>query len=180
MIKVFFSKQVKILAFDIGNNFGYSYSFFDKSNKKIIVKETNVINLDKEYFRIGMENRLHDCMVDKGFIFSYIVEDLIKRINPDIILAEDIFLHQFLSAYKALNIYMYELERVCSKFNKKVYKIPTKKGKLSSGSGNNNKNDVKNFILSCKNIILKNKNISEHEYDSIILTYYFINKIFNI
>ena len=109
---------------------------------------------------------------------------LIKEFNPDFIIIEDAFYNpKCPSAYGSLLQCICTIAMFCrDKYNKPVYRIPTRSAKQSLfGIGSANKKDIIGAVLACPNLMFKQKKsaelMGEHEADSIAIGYHFIMNV---
>jgi len=171
----------KILSLDpSSSNFGWAYSQYDTKNGNF----KNVKYGSFKSSKIAIKNKEEVAKYGLKMITLDVIEDeitkLITQYNPDYVVSEDAFMHQYAQTYASLVLIIYTIQKVCRKFGKVLYTISPKEIKVTvASSGNANKEAVQNSVINHEKITVPRTKsnpideMSEHEADAIATGYAF-------
>lgn len=177
--------RITILGIDPGlTNTGYNISIYDTNKGTTKVQQFDLITA----INVAKKENKKDYKIYGNiiplFVYERLIDDIITKYQPDYICSEDAFYNpRTPNAFFSLKSCILTIERVLYKHEKVLYKIPPKKAKLAIGRATANKEAVQELIqnlpdLSFRKTDIKSINkMTEHEADSVAITYAFVKTI---
>jgi len=180
--------QIDVIGFDMGkSNTGWNYSIFDTESKEFIIQETGMITALK--YATRAINRDNVALFGKSVITLDILEtdivQLLDKYRPVYIATEGEWAGMMITAYTSLVLCNYVLMRVARNYNLGVYKVsPTEAKKFCTGERWADKELIQKSILENTKIVfdssIDTSSLTEHQFDSVSISYTFCNKILPI
>ena len=173
----------KILSIDPGlTNTAWVLSNADIDNYTLNVLKYNTIKATK-----SIEKNENPLGLNRNILSLQYLENELRSIisasKADFIVIEDAFYNpKRPTAFLSLSLCIYTIEKlVAMTFNKKIYKIATRKAKqLVSGNGGSTKDVIQRAIVDNEHITFKESKqysidrLNEHEADAIAIAYGFM------
>jgi len=163
---------IKILAIDPGGNTGVS--IFTITVPSLIIVNVETTFIDLSYFDI--ENG-YEKLKNKLLGLEQSIQSLIECYQPHILAIEDTFVnYRFPKSAIYLSQYIATIELTVMRYNRfiSIFKYAPKLiKKYMTGKGNADKDDMLAALLKNNEILpfVKNKNLTEHEIDSLAIGY---------
>lgn len=176
--------EIDIVGFDMGkSNTGWNYSVFHTESKLFIVQAVGTITALK--YATRAINRDKVALFGKSVITLDILEtsiiEVLDKFRPMYISTESEWAGEMITAFVSLTLCNYLLSRIARDYNQGIYKIAPPEAKaFCTGNRRADKELIRKSLLENKKIIFDDSidigSMSEHEFDSISVSYTFCNK----